>query len=235
MKKSEFLEQAGGYVQDLRNYLMSYLRDQDTADDLAQDCILQAAELYERGRYDDTRSLKNWLFCMAYSRLVDYLRRQENHRKHLRLYPDQIRMALGWERSEPDVQLWHIPSPLPYQKQLPSQAKSKNRAHFQFQAKVLAQVQADGRYAGVSFQKFYVRHLLQTGFAGLPVSPAQRRLLQLRYVERLTYKQIATRLEEPLSTVMSRHAYAMRLLRGDYVTACHRRHKLPSRRIGARC
>ncbi|MDE7150255.1 MAG: hypothetical protein K2O01_07615, partial [Bacteroidales bacterium] len=88
---------------------------------------------------------------------------------------------------------------------------------------------ADFHLSAMPFRTVYVRQLLQTGFAGLPVSPAQRQLLQLRYVERLTYKQIAVRLQEPLSTVVSRHAYAMRLLRGDFAAACHRRRK---RRIG---
>lgn len=198
MKKSEFLEQAGGYAQDLRNYLMSHLNDRETADDLAQDCILQAAELYDRNQYDADKSLKNWLFCMAYSRLVDYIRRQETHRRHLRLYPDQIRTALGWERPEAEAQPLH-PSK-------PSRPVSC-------------------RPPASPFKTAYVRHLLQTGFAGLPVSSAQRRLLQLRYVEHLTYKQIAMRLKEPLSTVMSRHASSIRLLRGDYTAACHRLRK----------
>ncbi len=199
MKKEAFLEQASVYAQDLRNYLMSHLNDRETAADLAQDCILQAADLYDRHRYDADKSLKNWLFCMAYSRLVDHIRRQTNSRRHLSMYPDKIREALGWESPEADAASWFQTSPRlqPF----------------------------GGKPSTSSFKAAYVRRLLQTGFDGLPVSPAQRRLLQLRYVERLTYKQIATRLNEPLSTVMSRHAYAMRLLRGDYVMVCRRRQK----------
>ncbi|MDE7150407.1 MAG: sigma-70 family RNA polymerase sigma factor, partial [Bacteroidales bacterium] len=97
MQKNEFLEQAGRYADDLRHYLMSHLKDSEAAEDLAHDCLLQAAELYGRNKYDESKPLKNWLFCMAYSRLVDYIRHQRNCRRHHSLYPDKIREALGWD------------------------------------------------------------------------------------------------------------------------------------------
>ncbi len=185
------MEQVGAYTQDLKAYLMSHLHDSAAADDLAHDCLVQAAELYEQDRFDESKSLKNWLFCMAYSRLIDYVRRQESCRRHQTLYPDKIREALGWESPAAAAAAPTALSPLPERHAL---------------------------------KTAYARRLLQTRFADLPLSPPQRALLQMRYIERLTYRQIATRLRTPLSTVMSRHACAIRLLRGDYM-AVHLRHQ----------
>lgn len=191
MEKKAFMEQVSAYSQDLRLYLMSHLHDSATADDLAHDCLLQAAELYEQDRFDDSKSLKNWLFCMAYSRLIDHVRRQENYRRHQALYPDKIREALGMETPEPEAApAQTAPSPQP---------------------------------DNLSLKTAYARRLLQTRFANLPLSAPQRALLKMRYIERLTYRQIATRLHTPMSTVISRHACAIRLLRGDYMATCHRR------------
>lgn len=204
MEKKAFMEQLSAYSQDLKNYLMSHLHDHATADDLAHDCLLQAAELYEQDRFDESKSLKNWLFCMAYSRLIDHVRHQENCRRHQTLYPDKIREALGMEIPETETEAAPVqtaPSPQP---------------------------------DNLSAKTAYARRLLQTRFANLPLSARQRALLQMRYIERLTYRQIASRLRAPLSTVISRHACAIRLLRGDYVATYHRP---PKRRAsdGAPC
>ncbi len=187
------MEQVGAYTQDLKLYLMSHLHDSAAADDLAHDCLVQAAELYEQDRFDESKSLKNWLFCMAYSRLIDYVRRQENCRRHQTLYPDKIREALGWES--------------------PAAAAASTQT---------ALSPPSERHA---LKTAYARRLLQTRFADLPLSSPQRTLLQMRYIERLTYRQIATRLRTPLSTVMSRHACAIRLLRGDYMASHLHRQK----------
>ena len=194
MEKKEFLEQVSTYTQDLRDYLQSHLHDRETAGDLAHDCVVQAVELYDKDRFDETKSLKNWLFCMAYSRLIDYVRRQENIRRHQTLYPDKIREALGWEPMPAATPTQTAPVPVPLPERHP-------------------------------YKTAYARRLLQTRFENLPLSATQRSLLQMRYLERLTYLQIATRLRTPLSTVMSRHACAMRLLRGDYMASSHRRQK----------
>ncbi|MDE7091509.1 MAG: RNA polymerase sigma factor [Bacteroidales bacterium] len=191
MEKKAFMEQVSAYSQDLKNYLMSHLHDSAAADDLAHDCLVQAAELYEQDRFDEGKSLKNWLFCMAYSRLIDHVRRLENRQRHQTLYPDKIREALGWEP---------VPSAA-----TPAQA-------------VLSPLPE--RHA---YKTSYARRLLQTRFADLPLSAQQRTLLQMRYIEQLSYRQIASRLHAPLSTVISRHACAIRLLRGDYMASYYRR------------
>ena len=193
MEKKEFLEQVSVYTQDLKAYLQSHLHDRETADDLAHDCVVQAAELYEKDRFDETKSLKNWLFCMAYSRLIDHVRRQENVRRHQLLYPDKMREALGWESMSAALPAAQAAPPPPSERQPNKTANA--------------------------------RRLLQTRFENLPLTPPQRALLQMRYIDRLTYRQIATRLSTPLSTVMSRHACAIRLVRGDYMASSHRRHK----------
>ena len=193
MEKKAFMEQVSAYSQDLKFYLMSHLHDNAAADDLAHDCLVQAAELYEQDRFDEGKSLKNWLFCMAYSRLVDYVRRQENYRRHQTLYPDKIREALGWESAAIAAAPVQTAPPPPPERS--------------------------------SYKTSYARRLLQTRFADLPLSPPQRVLLQMRYIEQLTYRQIATRLQVPLSTVISRHARAIHLLRGDYMATYHRRQK----------
>ena len=193
MEKKAFMEEVSAYSQDLRNYLMSHLHDSSAADDLAHDCLVQAAELYAQDRFDESKSLKNWLFCMAYSRLIDYVRDLEKCRRHQTLYPDKIREALGMEAPETEVAPARpVPSPQP---------------------------------DNLSAKTAYARRLLQTRFANLPLSARQRALLQMRYIERLTYRQIASRLHAPLSTVISRHACAIRLLRGDYVATYHRPQK----------
>lgn len=184
MKKNDFLALAGTYMPDLKRYLLSYVADEALVEDLAHDCLLQAVDLYDHQRYDENKSLKNWLFCMAYSRLMDYMRKRETCRYKLYFHQDSIRMALGWESSDP----------------YPAEHSEIDR-----------------------FRSHYAQTLLRTRFENLPVTIAQRKVLQMRYLERLTYKQIAERLHEPLSTVLSRHTYAMRLLRGMYMS--RRRHR----------
>lgn len=187
MKKSEFLVMISTYAPDIKHYLLSHWPDKDLAEDLAHDCLLQAADLYDRHQYKEDKSLKSWLFCIAYSRLIDHIRRHEMHRRQLHSHQACVREALGWADE----------SPMPM----------------------------DDPPERSGFKAAYVRQLLRTRFARLPVSDAQRRVLQLRYGERLTYKQIAEKLGEPISTVISRHAYAMRLLRGTFAVVHRQRHE----------
>lgn len=186
MQKNDFLAMAGSYMPDLKRYLRAYGADDALAEDLAHDCLLLAAELYEHQRYDEGKSLKHWMLSTAHSRLVDYKRRQEIHRQNLLFYQDRIRSALGWELSEPHP------------------ADRQEQDHF---------------------KAHYAQTLLQTRFHNLPITVAQRRVLQMRYLDKLTYKQIAERLHLPISTILSRHTYAMRLVRGTYLS-----HRLRRRR-----
>lgn len=183
MQKKEFIEQLGAYSPDLKRYVSAYLKDRAAAEDVLHDCLLQALNLFDRQQFDEGKSLKNWLFCVAYSRIIDYLRHQARCHRLLDGNPAVVREALGWENPTPPL------SDRPHQS---------------------------------SFRTAYARSLLKTRFADLPVSDVQRQVLQLRYIDRLSYRQIADYLHAPLSTVVSRHAYAMRILRGDYVAFDHR-------------
>ena len=185
LSREEFMQQAGAYTQDLRNYVYSHLRDHEVSHDLVNDCMLQAADMYDRQMYDPEKSLKNWLFCVAYSRMVDYVRMQARQRLQLNNCPDLIRDELGWSQVDEGWENKLVP--------------------------------------GWSSRKLYAKQLISSRFDNLPVSHAQRSVLQLRYLDQLSYKQIASKLNEPLSTVMSRHAYAMRLLRNRYAKEWRRK------------
>lgn len=180
MEQNFFKEELLIHYNSIRNYLLSYLHDNEIASDLAQDCVIQAYELFLKDKYQEKKALKNWLFCMAYSRLMDYYRQQSSHKSRLQEHTQTIRNNMGW--NEDDVC---------YQFEL--QTESKTESYFKF-----------------------AKRMLESSFENVPLSVSQRRVMQLRYIKHLPYKEIASLLHEPISTVISRHVYSMKLIRGIY-------------------
>jgi len=70
----DFRNEVAGYVPQLRRFARALCGDAALADDLVQDCIERA--LRKQHLFDETRSLKTWLFTILRNLFISGLRRK---------------------------------------------------------------------------------------------------------------------------------------------------------------
>jgi RNA polymerase sigma-70 factor, ECF subfamily len=92
------------YVQPIYRYLVSRLGDTHAAKDVTSLTFLAAFEAFPR--YHDRGYFTAWLFSIARSKLVDYLRKERRQQrilsseKHIEQPPDPLQLVIQTERIE---------------------------------------------------------------------------------------------------------------------------------------
>ena len=68
------------YQDDIFNYIMCVVKDEDLANDLFQDTFLKAITKLHKHQYTETGKLQWWMFRIAHNVVFDYYRAQKNDR-----------------------------------------------------------------------------------------------------------------------------------------------------------
>ena len=71
---SQLLER---YDRRIRDYIRVTVKDNDVADDLAQEVLIKVAKVLDEGRYTDKGRFLPWVLRIAHNRVLDYFRAQK--------------------------------------------------------------------------------------------------------------------------------------------------------------
>lgn len=66
------------YKQKLYGYILYYVKQADTADDLFQETFVKAIVTIKQGKYTENGKFSGWLMRIAHNLIVDYFRNEQN-------------------------------------------------------------------------------------------------------------------------------------------------------------
>lgn len=67
------------YNRRVRDYLRMMVKDNDVADDIAQETFIKVVQVIDEGRYVDNGKFASWVLRIAHNRALDYFRAQKNN------------------------------------------------------------------------------------------------------------------------------------------------------------
>ena len=73
-----FDELLARHKQRLYSYILQYVQDSDSADDIFQETFMKAIVTIKQGRYNDMGKFGAWLFRIAHNRVIDHFRLEKS-------------------------------------------------------------------------------------------------------------------------------------------------------------
>ena len=67
------------YNRRVRDYLRMMVKDNDVADDIAQETFIKAVSVIDEGRYVDNGKFASWIMRIAHNKALDFFRAQKNN------------------------------------------------------------------------------------------------------------------------------------------------------------
>lgn len=67
------------YNRRVRDYLRMMVKDNDVADDIAQETFIKVVQVIDEGRYVDNGKFASWVLRIAHNRALDYFRAQKHN------------------------------------------------------------------------------------------------------------------------------------------------------------
>ena len=67
------------YNRRVRDYLRMMVKDDDVADDIAQETFIKVIKVIDEGRYVDNGMFLSWVLRIAHNRALDYFRAQKSN------------------------------------------------------------------------------------------------------------------------------------------------------------
>ena len=67
------------YNRRVRDYLRMMVKDDDVADDIAQETVIKVIKVIDEGRYVDNGKFLSWVLRIAHNRALDYFRAQKSN------------------------------------------------------------------------------------------------------------------------------------------------------------
>lgn len=171
------------HCKSLFRYLCKLSKDCDLSHDLMQETMIVAQRYYALGQVKQKDKVLFWLQKIGRNILISHFRKQVRRNAMLDVHRVRICDNLGWLL--PDVR----DKDSLFMENLFGEKETQEALR---RAKVLQNLEI----------------LLQTGFDGLSLTGEEKALLHERHIQQKAFKELASSLGKPLSTVMSRY-YAL--------------------------
>lgn len=175
------------HCKSLYRYLCKNSRDYELSHDIMQETMIVAQKYYASGLRKEAGAVCFWLQRIARNLLVSHFRMSMRRHAMLNAHRSQICDNLGWNASEYD-----------------RMGRSAAGSIFS---------DADTRDA-VRKEKVSrnIEVLMETGFCAFSLTVEEVALLRGRHVQQKAFKELASSLGKPISTVMSRYYALMKRL-----------------------